>query len=44
MMMVLLPLLMFRHPCHPQAGVISLVTMALLPLICDGDVALVARA
>jgi hypothetical protein len=42
MMMALLPLSMHRHPCHRQAGFVALVTMALLPLIHDGVVALVA--
>jgi hypothetical protein len=44
MMMALLPLSMRRHPCHCQDGVVSLVTMALSPLICDGVVALVVIA
>ncbi len=44
MMMALLPLLMCRRPCHHQAGIVALVTMALLPLIRDGIVALVATA
>ena len=38
--MVSLLLLMRRRPCHCQAGVIVLVTMALLPLIRNGIVAL----
>jgi hypothetical protein len=44
MTMALLPLLMHRHPCHCQAGVVVLVTMALSPLIRDGVVALVVMA
>jgi hypothetical protein len=44
MTMVLLQLLMPRRPCRCQDGVVSLVTMALLPLICDGVVALVVIA
>jgi hypothetical protein len=42
MMMAMLPLSMHRRPCHCQAGAIALVTMALLPLIRDGVVALIA--
>jgi hypothetical protein len=41
MTMVLLPLSMHRRHCCCQAGVIALVTMALLSLICDGVVALI---
>jgi hypothetical protein len=44
MMMVLLPLLMHRHPCCCQAGIVALVTMALSPLICDCVVALIMMA
>jgi hypothetical protein len=44
MTMVLLPLLMHRHPCHCRDGVVSLVTMASLPLIRNGVVALIAMA
>ncbi len=42
--MALLPLLMQKRPCHCQAGIVALVTMALLPLIRDSVVALVAMA
>ncbi len=42
MMMALLFLSMHRHPCRHQADDIALVTMALLPLIRNGIVALVA--
>jgi hypothetical protein len=42
MMMVLLPLLMRRCPCCCQTGIINLVTMAFLPLICNGVVFLFA--
>jgi hypothetical protein len=41
MMMELLPLLMCRHCYCCQDGVITLVTMAPLPFICNGIVALV---
>jgi hypothetical protein len=44
MTMVLLPLLMHRHSCHHQAGIVALITIALLPLIRDNVVALVAMA
>jgi hypothetical protein len=44
MTMALLPLSMRRHLCHCQAGVNAFVTIALLPLICNGVVALVAMA
>jgi hypothetical protein len=39
--MALLLLSMRRHPCRHQNGILSLVTMVLLPLICDGVVTLV---
>jgi hypothetical protein len=42
MMMALLLLSMHRCPCHCRDGVIALVTMALLPLIRNGVVALIA--
>jgi hypothetical protein len=42
--MALLPLSMRRHPCHCQDGIVDLVTMALLPLIHNGVVALVMMA
>ncbi len=35
---------MHRYPCRCLDGVVSLVTMALLPLICNGIVALIAMA
>jgi hypothetical protein len=44
MTMVSLPLLMRRCPCRHQVGIVFLVTMALLPLICNGVVALVVIA
>jgi Zn-dependent protease len=44
MAMALLPLSMHRHPCHHQDGDAPLVTLALLPLICDSIVALVVMA
>jgi hypothetical protein len=44
MMMVLLPLLMGRHPCHRINGAIALITMALLSLICNSIVALIVMA
>jgi hypothetical protein len=43
-MMESLLLLMQRCPCHCQDGIVSLVTMALLPLIRNGVVALVVIA
>jgi hypothetical protein len=42
--MALLPLFMRRRLCRCQDGVVSLVAMVLLPLICDGVVALVMIA
>jgi hypothetical protein len=42
MMMALLPLLMHRCPCRCQGGVVTLVTMAFLPLIHNNVVALIA--
>ncbi len=44
MMMVLLPFLMGRHPCHCIDGVVALITMASLPLIHDSVVALIVMA
>jgi hypothetical protein len=44
MTMVVALLLMHRRPCHSQDGVVSLVTMALLPLIRNGVVALIVLA
>jgi hypothetical protein len=44
MTMALLPLLICRCPCCYQAGIVALVTMALLPLIRNGFVALDAMA
>ncbi len=44
MTIVVAPLLMHRHPCHCKDGVVSLVTMALLPLICNGVVAFIVMA
>jgi hypothetical protein len=44
MTMALLPLLMHRCPCRCQDGAVSLVTMASLPLIHNGVVALIAMA
>jgi hypothetical protein len=41
MTMASLPLLMCRHPCRHQDGVVALVTMVLLLLIRDGVVVLV---
>jgi hypothetical protein len=42
--MALLPLLMRRHPCHHQDGVVYLVTIALPPLIVNGVAALIVSA
>jgi hypothetical protein len=42
--MALLPLLMHRHPCYCQDGVISLVKMASFSLVRNGVVALIAMA
>ncbi len=42
MMMASLPVLMCRCPCHRQNGVVTLGTMALLPLILNSIVTLVA--
>jgi hypothetical protein len=44
MTMALSLLSMRRHPCHCQAGIVALVTMASLPLIHDSVVALIAMA
>jgi hypothetical protein len=44
MTMALLPLSMCRRPCCCQDGVVSLVTMASMPLIRNGVVALIAMA
>ncbi len=44
MTMALLPISMHRHPCCCQAGVVALITIALLPLIRNGIVALFAMA
>jgi hypothetical protein len=44
MTMVLLPLLMHRHPCYNQDGIVSLVTMAFLPLIRNGIVVIIVIA
>ncbi len=44
MTMALLLLSMHRHPCHCQAGVVTLTTMALFPLIHSGVVAHVVMA
>jgi hypothetical protein len=44
MTMALLLHSMHRHPCHCQTGIVALVTMALLFLICNGVVALIAMA
>jgi hypothetical protein len=44
MTIALLLLLMHRHPCRQQYGVISLVTMASLPFIRNGVVTLVVIA
>ncbi len=44
MMMALLQLSMYRCLCYHQDGVVVLVTMALLPLICNGNVSLIAMA
>ncbi len=44
MTMSSLPLSMCRRSCHCQAGVVSIVTMVLLPLICNSFVALVTMA
>jgi hypothetical protein len=35
------PLLMRRHPCRFQAGIVALIKMTLLLLICDGIIALI---
>jgi hypothetical protein len=44
MTMALLLLLMHRRPCCCQDGVVAIITMASLPLICNGIVALIAMA
>jgi hypothetical protein len=44
MTMAALPLLMRRRPCFRQDGVIVLLTMASLPMICNGVFALIAIA
>jgi hypothetical protein len=35
---------MLRHPCHCQVGIVALVTMVLLPLICNSVAALSVMA
>jgi hypothetical protein len=44
MTIALSPLSMRRRPCHCHDGAIALITLALLPLIRDGIVALVVMA